>query len=750
MFCPNCGTEHVNEAAYCKNCGAQLRKPERDGQNGSVGGHKRLRVDEPALQQNEDGTKNNRAASPSAPEADAELGPHSIGNVAHQQLASNQEKPPAQSMAPSPTGNQATQQRQQSKRQGKRIKPLPIILGGAVIVIAGVLGFVMLGGQGTGDGGADEPTQQTSTSASTAISNVAFVSDLKDNKAVADAEKLARELEELHKSTATEGQGSATSSGSSNAANKSTTTKGQGSTSSSGSSNAVDEILDIYKSYLDRIKRDIDDLGDDADDPTVKKARRAMTNIQEMLESGIEFFEAARPVYDMTNAKGATLEDSLDSFKTFEEKLSQMEAPGFISASIEGLKNTFPVVEASIKYQKYDKDSTLYKYAAQETYYWWKKRFLLYGDSLDKAYASQCNATASMLADIREGNMPDEEIAFSIDAISEIAPNLYPRLDSAVSIYATAPDDEQSVTVDAEIVGFSQPFKQKYDLAQGVNHLSIKPAVLPTEQISNLANSKDTQLNITVTSDESGKVLVQKSYPVRMLSIYDFTWENSEYGATSQFDILAWLRPQAVEVSAINRDAAEVLGEWTQGKYKSIAGYQYGDDLYATLLQVAAIQTAISKAGVAYTKDSYSFSADQHVLTPDQVIEQKHGLCIETSLLMASCLMAAGMHPLVITTPNHAQVAVESYEGSGNYFLIETTRLPYEGVDASRSESEPAFWNGLLATYSDGKLCTASGASDEWSNYFNAVGDSSSPFNGVFVIDCGLQKALNIQGLENY
>ena len=151
--------------------------------------------------------------------------------------------------------------------------------------------------------------------------------------------------------------------------------------------------------------------------------------------------------------------------------------------------------------------------------------------------------------------------------------------------------------------------------------------------------------------------------------------------------------------------------------------------------------------------DGYSFTSDQHVLTPDAVVKKKQGLCIETSLLMASCLMSADMHPMIIITPSHAQVAVETYAGSGQYFLIETTTLPYSGINSKYDYKDGAFWNGLLASAktSDGQtyIWTTSGASKEWETYFQNVGNKNLDFNGIFVIDCDLQKTMEIQGLEN-
>lgn len=97
-------------------------------------------------------------------------------------------------------------------------------------------------------------------------------------------------------------------------------------------------------------------------------------------------------------------------------------------------------------------------------------------------------------------------------------------------------------------------------------------------------------------------------------------------------------------------------------------------------------------------------------------------------------------------------LAVETYANSGSYFLIETTTLPYDGLNGTVDYTDPAFYNGLLAssaTSSGTIYWTTSGSSEEWARYFDAVGNDALEFGGVFIIDCNLQQVMEIQGLES-
>lgn len=502
---------------------------------------------------------------------------------------------------------------------------------------------------------------------------------------------------------------------------------------------------------LDRIAGDMEQLDSAGKSWNgYEEAHNAMANVQGALEYEMAVLEAQ---HNATTNGNSSASAKLEAIKTLYEGYQGIEPPQYLKPFVDGTVAKIPTLYSAVVASAQKPSSALSQRTFSQLITWWLAKQSYYDNEALRILVKQCEVSKETLDGILDNSVNGRKAEAEIDAIDTIAPNLYPSLDSVAIVKITTYAPSQSVMVEAEVAGLTQKFEEKYNLEQGFNCLPIKPALLTANDIPDLSNNSTTQLNVKVTDATTGEVLAQKSQNIDLLSMYDFTWKDDNFGKTASYDILAWLRPQASQVNEVNRDAAEILGKWTNGKMKEIAGYQYGNDWSATLLQVAAIQTAISEKGVAYVMDSYSFTSDQHVLTPDAVVDKKQGLCIETSLLMASCLMSAGMHPMIIITPGHAQVAVETYSGSGNYFLIETTTLPYSGINTKYQASDPAFWNGLLASIkgSDGKahLVTSSGSSEEWEAYFKAVGNSKLEFNGVFVIDCDLQKIMEIQGLEN-
>ena len=142
---------------------------------------------------------------------------------------------------------------------------------------------------------------------------------------------------------------------------------------------------------------------------------------------------------------------------------------------------------------------------------------------------------------------------------------------------------------------------------------------------------------------------------------------------------------------------------------------------------------AMSDTGVRYNMNPFSIDgADQHIMFPTQVLENKSGLCIETSLVIASALLSANMHTYLVFPTGHAQVAVETWEGSGEYFLIETTDIPCSWEDFEDYAVELAYNNYDNSIESPIVYMN----SKEWNNYINK--------NDVYLVDCSDGKLLGL------
>ncbi len=325
----------------------------------------------------------------------------------------------------------------------------------------------------------------------------------------------------------------------------------------------------------------------------------------------------------------------------------------------------------------------------------------------------------------------DPKVELEYEALDTIYPNLYPSLDSVVNMTATSGYVDSEVLVEVEIVGFTQVYQQKITLTEQVTRLLIKPVILA--DMPDLSTSKDATLKISVTDQGTGKKLLQESKTIKLMSVFDFILWDDQFGATTDDNILAWLTPESEGVLKLRRMAVDQVTEITEGSMSTLAGYQNvlgvdQDNLAVnTYVQILGLQAAISEMGVRYNWGAFSLGSNlnQRVLLPDYVLESGSGICIETTILLASAIQSTHMHPMIIFTPGHAQVAVETWRDSGQYFLLETTVLPFDWDSTDRS----AFIQYLSA--------------EEWAAYMQNATDGGSGY----VVDCDLINILGIQGI---
>lgn len=81
----------------------------------------------------------------------------------------------------------------------------------------------------------------------------------------------------------------------------------------------------------------------------------------------------------------------------------------------------------------------------------------------------------------------------------------------------------------------------------------------------------------------------------------------------------------------------------------------------------------------------------QNIRLPREVMTGNTGLCVELSLLYASILKSAGLHPIIFLIPGHAYPGVSV---GGQYYAIEATGVGGEGL-GSRMSPEDAFKSGM-------------------------------------------------------
>lgn len=339
-------------------------------------------------------------------------------------------------------------------------------------------------------------------------------------------------------------------------------------------------------------------------------------------------------------------------------------------------------------------------------------------------------------------NIKTGRIWVNYDAVDTIYPSLYNTYDAFLIIKTGCISGTKTIFVEMEIPGFTQKYKERIQLDPSYRRVYIKPPALTGDL--QLTSAKDAQINVTLYR-EDGSTMDAQTFPVKLKSKYDFEWYNDEYGVSAKDNILCFLTPEATAINQLKRDAIDEISAMTNGKMESFVGYQQAmpnwNQHTITYVQTAALMRAMYESGIRYNMDPFSISgSNQHILLPEDVIAQRSGLCIETSLVMASALQCAGMHAFLVFPPGHAQVAVEvwsSGENAGSYFLIETTALSGE------SNNRKAFVenaNGLLKGNGSTGVITYY-SKDSWKKYLQE--------NVEYLIDCNDSRLLGLTPFAN-
>lgn len=333
------------------------------------------------------------------------------------------------------------------------------------------------------------------------------------------------------------------------------------------------------------------------------------------------------------------------------------------------------------------------------------------------------------------------KVYYNVECIDTIYPSLYNTYDSFAIVKLAAYGGQRKIIMEVEIPGFTQQYRQSYTITSTPRQIFVKPPLLAGD--IDLSAAKSAQININFY-EQDGTPLITNSYPVIIKSKNDVEWGSDDFGIFTRDNILCFLTPEANGVSLLKRSAIDEMSRITNKKVESLPGYQeLAYNRYAmTYLQAASLMRAMYNEGVRYSMDVFSVSgSQQHILLPDQVIEGKQGLCIETSLTIASALQSAGMHAFLIFPPGHAQVAVEvwkSCEGSGEYFLIETTALS-DSINGSAfvNYGQELIEGNLKA---DNNSCITYYDASEWLEYLKGV---------EYVIDCNDSRILGMTPFSN-
>lgn len=241
---------------------------------------------------------------------------------------------------------------------------------------------------------------------------------------------------------------------------------------------------------------------------------------------------------------------------------------------------------------------------------------------------------------------------------------------------------------------------------------------------------------ITVELCRGDEVLCSRSGKMMVLA-YD-QWQGSD----NYRDLLpAFVLPNHPIVTALLHDASDRLKEW--GKSPDLEAYQEGDPNRVRDF-AAAIYTAIQKKNILYAEAPASFSVQgQRIRTPDKIMDQHMGTCMDMTLLYAACLEAMRLHPLLVMMEGHIfagvwlrKRSVEELKADSILIddLSQLTKRFGNGSDDLTFVECTAMCSGSQVSFEDAEKTAKYGNLADKDNFRYAVDVFLSRFAGVLPI----------------
>jgi very-short-patch-repair endonuclease len=156
---------------------------------------------------------------------------------------------------------------------------------------------------------------------------------------------------------------------------------------------------------------------------------------------------------------------------------------------------------------------------------------------------------------------------------------------------------------------------------------------------------------ITLRLSSAGEVFDEQRLAVRLLA-------RDEWGGVADMAQLlpAFVMPNDPSIAPILRAAAERLV--AHGHPAGLDGYQSQNPPRAFML-TAAVYSAVAGMALHYAEPPASFeSRGQKIRRPSTIATERLATCLDTTLLFAAALEAAGLYPVILMFNGHAAVGV--------------------------------------------------------------------------------------------
>ncbi len=241
----------------------------------------------------------------------------------------------------------------------------------------------------------------------------------------------------------------------------------------------------------------------------------------------------------------------------------------------------------------------------------------------------------------------------------------YPNMPALVTVSYRSPMPE-TTRLTVSIPGFTQPQTIESASAQGFRQATFKPPLLTPTTLDALVGGQRHDAQIVVRLAAGTRTLCETSAPVTLMSRQWIQWRDSATGADNTPLIAGWVTPNDPTISTLIGRASQRLSAHPEAYDAVPALYGY-DQGAAPGQQVrdqvnALFDTLQFDYHLRYASDNQPFTSDasQQVQLPHDILSSSAptGMCVETSVILASAVERLGLRPYIVFTSTHAFLGV--------------------------------------------------------------------------------------------
>ncbi len=284
-------------------------------------------------------------------------------------------------------------------------------------------------------------------------------------------------------------------------------------------------------------------------------------------------------------------------------------------------------------------------------------------------------------------NMNPRALAATGGSQTQLLTSFYSNLDTLLTVrYRSA--TPRHITLSVEIPGFTQEQPVSLEATPGWRTQNFHPPILPG-MIDTLATVpyRDSEILLRVRDASDHACLDSK--PVRLLSSRVMSWLDPRGDNNADF-LAAWVTPQDPAIRELLDRATERLRQHPTLYPGTTAMIGYDGTAQDVINQVNVIYDTLEQDyHLRYSRITihYGQPAVENILLPKDVLQSGLGMCVETTVTMASAIESLHMRPFIYIIPGHVFLGVALGADSSERQYWETSLLGQgdEGAQANQT-----------------------------------------------------------------